>query len=199
MRRLAVWRFWRAGAELSVSSTAQLRSTSLFPRHRCRFEIGPQAIFSGYLVLDKDGASARIGPRTFVGKGLIAVAKSIEIGADVLISWGVTIVDHQSHNVDFEKRAPDVTDWLTGQKDWTHVAVAPVKICDKVWIGFGASILPGVTIGEGAVVGAASVVTRDVEPWTVVAGNPARVIRVLAAGKGNPIEAQSSPNSGTPS
>jgi len=46
-----------------------------------------------------------------------------------------------------------------------------------VWIGAGAFVGPGVTIGEGAVVGARSVVTKDVEPWTVVAGNPAKFIK----------------------
>ena len=50
----------------------------------------------------------------------------------------------------------------------------------KVWIGFNAIILKGVTIGEGAVVGAGSVVTKDVLPWTVVAGNPARLIREIS-------------------
>ena len=52
-------------------------------------------------------------------------------------------------------------------------------ICDRSWIGFKASIMKGVTVGEGAVVGACSVVSRDVPPYTVVAGNPARVIRDL--------------------
>ena len=58
----------------------------------------------------------------------------------------------------------------------------PIVIGDGVWIGAGAFIGPGVTIGEGAVVGACAVVTKDVEPWTVVAGNPARFIkkRVIA-------------------
>jgi len=53
----------------------------------------------------------------------------------------------------------------------------PITICDGVWIGAGAFVGPGVTIGEGAVVGARSVVTKDVEPWTVVAGNPAKFIK----------------------
>jgi acetyltransferase-like isoleucine patch superfamily enzyme len=52
----------------------------------------------------------------------------------------------------------------------------PVTIADRVWIGYRALVLPGVCIGEGAVVGAGSVVTRDVPPFTIVAGNPARVI-----------------------
>lgn len=54
---------------------------------------------------------------------------------------------------------------------------APIKVCDMAWIATGAIIMPGITVGEGAVVGAGSVVTRDVEPWTVVAGNPARKVK----------------------
>lgn len=55
---------------------------------------------------------------------------------------------------------------------------APIHIDDQAWVCAGAFISPGVHIHQGAVVGARSVVTRDVEPWTVVAGNPARHIRV---------------------
>ena len=53
----------------------------------------------------------------------------------------------------------------------------PIRICSKVWIGARATILPGVTIGEGAVVGACAVVAKDVPPWSVVVGNPARVVK----------------------
>lgn len=52
-----------------------------------------------------------------------------------------------------------------------------IVIGDRAWIAYRAIILPGVTIGEGAVVGAGSVVTKDVEPYTIVAGNPARIIK----------------------
>jgi len=54
---------------------------------------------------------------------------------------------------------------------------SPIRIGGQSWVCAGVFVSPGVTVGEGAVVGAMSVVTRDVEPWTVVAGNPGRVIR----------------------
>ena len=57
----------------------------------------------------------------------------------------------------------------------------PVRIGRGAWIGFDSCVLPGVTVGEGAVVGARSVVTTDVEPFTIVAGNPARLIRRFTA------------------
>jgi acetyltransferase-like isoleucine patch superfamily enzyme len=55
----------------------------------------------------------------------------------------------------------------------------PVHVGRAAWIGFDSCILPGVTVGEGAVVGARSVVTEDVQPFTIVAGNPARLVRRL--------------------
>lgn len=57
------------------------------------------------------------------------------------------------------------------------LVTAPITICDGVWIGARAIVLPGVTIGEGAIIAAGAVVTKDVEPWTVVGGNPAKFIK----------------------
>ncbi|HEX5503094.1 MAG TPA: acyltransferase [Thermomicrobiales bacterium] len=64
-------------------------------------------------------------------------------------------------------------------RECVRSVMAPVVIHDDAWVGAGAIILPGVTIGELAIVGAGSVVTRDVPPRTVVAGNPARVLKSL--------------------
>ncbi len=178
-RTIAELRFGVAGARLEVGRGTQIRSPLVRPRRGGVLAIGDGSIFAGRMAMDRDDAVIRVGARSFIGKGLLVAAESIEIGDDVLLSWGVTIVDHQSHALDFADRAGDVTGWLTGDKDWSKVAIAPVLVGNKVWVGFGVSILPGVTVGEGAVVGAASVVTRDVEPWTVVAGNPAKVIREL--------------------
>jgi acetyltransferase-like isoleucine patch superfamily enzyme len=57
----------------------------------------------------------------------------------------------------------------------------PVKICDDAWIGAGAFVLRGVTVGEGGVVAAGAVVTKDVPPYSIVAGNPAVLVRELSA------------------
>ncbi|MBI5136924.1 MAG: hypothetical protein HZA24_06245 [Nitrospirae bacterium] len=88
-------------------------------------------------------------------------------------------MDHDSHSLAFNERQHDVADWMAGRKDWTHVNRAPVRIRDRAWIGARSMILKGVEVGQGAVVGGGAVVTRDVPPWTIVAGNPARVIREL--------------------
>jgi acetyltransferase-like isoleucine patch superfamily enzyme len=174
--------FSRAGAHIAVGRNTRLAPASYTPKRNGQLIIGSDSMFFSRIAMDKEGAKIQVGDRTFIGNGMIVAANSVEIGSDVLISWNVTIIDHQSHNIEFEKRAPDVSNWLKGQKDWSHVEIDPVKICDKVWIGFGASVLPGVTIGEGAVVGACSVVTKDVDPYTVVAGNPARFIKNLPPG-----------------
>ena len=68
---------------------------------------------------------------------------------------------------------------MVPSKNWNVVKKSPVIIEDKVWIGTRSIILKGVTVGEGAIVGAGSVVTKDVQPWTVVAGNPAQKIKEL--------------------
>jgi acetyltransferase-like isoleucine patch superfamily enzyme len=145
----------------------------------CRLKIDEQSQIEGTIICDRENTSMAIGKRVFMN-GTLIVSEAIEIGNDVMISWGVTIVDHNSHAIAFSQRAEDVVNWRAGKKDWTHVKIAPVKIGDRVWIGFNAIILKGVTIGEGAIVGAGAVVTKDVPAWTIVAGNPARIIRELA-------------------
>lgn len=110
-----------------------------------------------------------IGTGSFIGdeSWLYAMAP-IEIGNDVCISEKVFI--------------------LTGTHDVMSpsfdLITKPITIEDKVWIATGVIVLPGVTIGEGAVVGAGAVVTKDVEPWTIVAGNPARFIKKRVLNRG---------------
>ena len=129
---------------------------------------------------DHVGGEVMIGERCFLGASHLVCHTRITIGNDVIMSWGVTVVDHDSHALEWEDRSHDVADWTQGVKQWNKVVVAPVIIGDKVWIGFGVSILKGVTVGEGAVIGANAVVTKSVPPYCVVAGNPARIVKRLA-------------------
>jgi acetyltransferase-like isoleucine patch superfamily enzyme len=145
-------------------------------KQNCSVVVDEQSLIEGSLIFEREDVSISIGKRVFMNGTLIA-AQSIEIGDDVLIAWGVTIIDHNSHSISFSHRSEDVVNWRVGKKDWTHVKTSPIKISNKVWIGFNSIILKGVSIGEGAVIGAGSVVTKDVLPWTIVAGNPAHLIR----------------------
>ncbi|MBD8084298.1 acyltransferase [Chryseobacterium sp. GCR10] len=104
-----------------------------------------------------------------------------------MFSWGCTVVDNNSHSIYWKDRQNDVTDWKKGldekrvgaYKDWSNVKEEKVIIKDKAWIGFNSIILKGVTIGEGSIVGAGSVVTKSVPDWTIVGGNPAKIIRQI--------------------
>jgi acetyltransferase-like isoleucine patch superfamily enzyme len=145
----------------------------------CILKIGEGSIMEGSLVAEREGANIMIGRNTFIGGSLLASAARIEIGDDVLISWGCNIVDHNSHATGWAGRKQDVRDWYCGKKDWTNVITRPVKVGNKAWIGLNVIILKGVEIGEGAVVAAGAVVTKSVPPWTIAAGNPAKVIREI--------------------
>jgi acetyltransferase-like isoleucine patch superfamily enzyme len=146
-----------------------------------QLSVGENSIIHADISFEESGGSVQIGSRTFVGRSHLVCYRSLMIGDDVIMSWGITVVDHDSHSLEWEKRCDDVRDWGKGQKNWQHIAHAPVVIGNKAWVGFNVSILKGVTIGEGAVIGACSVVTRDIPPYSVVVGNPARVVRSLSA------------------
>lgn len=151
----------------------------LVNKEGCRVTIGSHSMVNGNITFECKGASVQIGSNTFVGSSNLICSKRITVCNDVLIAWGCTIVDHNSHAIQFSLRSNDVLEWMAGKKDWTHVEQKEIMICDKAWIGFNSIILKGVTIGEGAIVGAGSVVTKDVPPWTIVGGNPARIIREI--------------------
>ncbi len=152
------------------------------PFRDCSLSIGDKTMVRADMVYEREGASIKVGSRTFIGRGLFTIAESLEIGDDVMISWNVTIADHDSHSLKFSERRNDVEmNAFKGLKNWEAIKMAPVKILDKAWIGFGSTILKGVTVGEGAIVGANSVVTKDVPAWCVVAGNPAKLIREISS------------------
>lgn len=152
-------------------------------------EIGEKGIIGANFIFESPKGYVKIGNNVHIGSANFISRSSIEVGNDVTMAWDIMLYDHDSHSIFWEYRQNDnkkcYTDYMTHNKnnvvnkDWSYVKSAPIKICDKVWIGFGVTILKGVTIGDGAVVGAKSVITRDVPAWVVVAGNPAKIIKEI--------------------
>jgi acetyltransferase-like isoleucine patch superfamily enzyme len=142
--------------------------------------IGEQTHVRGTLLIFRYGGKITIGNHCYVGDGSrIWSGDAVKIGNHVLIAHNVNIIDTQAHELHADERSKRYVD-LIENGPWEqkgNIASKPIVIHDKVWISFNAIILKGVTIGEGAVVAAGSVVTKDVAPYTMVAGNPAKFIK----------------------
>ncbi|MEY2544753.1 MAG: hypothetical protein QOE81_2214 [Verrucomicrobiota bacterium] len=121
-----------------------------------------------------------VGDFTLLNGALVMTEDKIDIGSHCLISWNVGIADSDFHPLDPAQRLIDahaLAPFLKDRPPRPKLKTAPVIISDNVWIGMNATILKGVTIGENSVVAAGSVVTKSVPPNTVVAGNPAIVVK----------------------
>lgn len=130
-----------------------------------------------YRLFPDMGTGSRINtPLTVVRAHNVKIEKNVIImnGCPMMSAGGITIDDEAqiAANVQLISNNHDLENRMV-------ITCKPVHICRRAWIGAGATILPGVTIGENSVVGAGSVVTRDVESNTIVAGNPARVIKKI--------------------
>jgi acetyltransferase-like isoleucine patch superfamily enzyme len=142
--------------------------------------VGNDCLIEGYVVCENQVSKIVIGDNVYIGGStVIDCAKSITIEDDVLISYHVTIADNDGHSVQFSARKNDLQAFRQGKIDWSAIPTMSILIKRGAWIGARCIILKGVTIGEGAVVGADSVVTRNVPAWHIVAGNPARIIRKI--------------------
>ena len=136
----------------------------------------------GELLVFAYGGKINIGRYCYIGEGTrIWSGDSVFIGNNVLISHNVNIIDTNSHEINHQERAEGFRQLITNghAKVKGDIRTAPIIINDHAWISFNASILKGVVVGEGAIVAASAVVTKDVPPWSVVAGNPAVVIKQL--------------------
>lgn len=151
-----------------------------------RIRLAHNTVVKAHLKLLKYGGEIVIGENTYVGNHTeLWSGCRIEIGANVLVSDYVFICDTNSHEMDPHERVQTYLNILKQghpPAEQGSIDVAPVHIKDFAWISYGAIILKGVTIGEGAIVGAGSVVTRDVPDYTLVSGNPARIIKELKPG-----------------
>lgn len=137
-----------------------------------RLEMGERCVLQRgvWLNIGSDSARMYIGAYSFIGYGTeIEVSQEVRIGRGTLIAPGVFITDHNH-------------DTALGRPMFEQPCIpAPVIIGDDVWIGANAVVLPGVTIGDGAVVAAGAVVSRDVAAGSIVGGVPAKWIRDRSA------------------
>jgi acetyltransferase-like isoleucine patch superfamily enzyme len=185
LRRLRSGLLERANRKLVDHCGAGTRLVGLVERRSPGgfISIGESCLIHGQLVLERSESRISIGSNSFVGGGTtLDCTLSITLDDDVLLSYGCIVSDCDNHSSKLSLRKDDLAAWMSNsRRNWNHSPMAPVRLCRGAWIGARSIILKGVTIGEGAVVGAGSVVTRDIPSYTVVAGNPARIIRELAA------------------
>ena len=163
-RMRAGW--WRArgahlGAKTRVGTRCNIqRPWLLTTGERVQIEHG------SHVKIVDDQAQVSLGAATFIGFGTeLDVALELRVGRHVLIAPGCFITDHAHRHA------------LGRPIDSQGTVSRAVRIGDDVWLGARVVVLPGVTIGDGAIVGAGAVVTRDVPAGTVVTGVPARIVR----------------------
>ncbi len=168
-RLLWGWRLYSLGRRSCVGR-------SLYVNNARAIDIGSKVrIKSQFILADVCPGEGKL-PKIVIGDGTLIfyrfqcnAAKSVRIGRNVLIASNVFITDCD-HIVESGGVPPTMSD---------KIAASPVVIGDNCWLGQNVVVLKGVTIGNDCIIGASSVVTRDVPPCTVVAGNPARIIRKL--------------------
>ena len=159
------------------SSTTKIVNTT---GNRNNITIGKSTWIHGELMIFPKGKIS-VGNNCFIGEFTkIAAAKEIRIGDNVLIAHGVNIIDNNSHPIEPEERAKDFEKiYSNGFNEDYFLNEKSVVIENNVWIGFNSIILKGVIIHEGAIIAAGSLITKDVEAFTIVGGNPTREIKKI--------------------
>ena len=178
---------WYSGVvpeNVELDETAYLETTYsflLFRSQRTRaVEIGRGAsIYLGTMFDLGPEGRVKIGRYSLINGARIICDAEVSLGDYALISWNVVFMDTYRVPVEPMLRSRLLETRGEGAAPRAEAAAParPIHVSDNVWIGFDSCVLPGVSIGYGSVIGARSVVTQDVPPYAVVAGNPARVIR----------------------
>jgi acetyltransferase-like isoleucine patch superfamily enzyme len=148
-------------------------------RHKnAKICVGNDCLINGRLVAEIENSLIDIKDNVFIGGNTIIDCKQeIIIEDDVLVSYECVIFDHDSHSVISSERKNDLNDFKNNSLKWGKVKSKKILIKKNAWICARSMILKGVTIGEGSIVAAGSVVTEDVPDYSLVAGNPAKFIK----------------------
>jgi acetyltransferase-like isoleucine patch superfamily enzyme len=149
---------------------------------KTKIVIGDNCDIRGELLTFGHGGEIVLGNYSFVGERTkIWSAKKIIIGDRVLISHNVNIHDNNSHPLDSKLRHEDFKYLSTiGLQKINDLREKEIIIGDDVWIGFNSTIMKGVKIGKGAIIGANSIITKDVPEFAVCVGNPMKIIKYVS-------------------
>lgn len=151
-----------------------------FRKDKNLIQLSENTIVRGHLKVLNYGGRITIGKNSYVGNNSeIWSGDEIEIGSNVLISDNVFISDTNSHEFDSKERTDSYLELLKNgpSVNQGNIETKRIVIKDYAWISYGVIILKGVTVGEGAIVAAGSVVTKDVAAYSLVAGNPAKFVK----------------------
>lgn len=168
------------GPDLQVTT----RAWCVNPARRESIRLGRSVICRGLVRVERfHEGQIVIGDHVYLGDDtIISCAERVEIGAYTMLAHGAQVYDNDSHPMEATQRERDqliAVGLLNG--DRPGIGRAPVSIGDHCWIGTNAVVLKGVRIGPGTVVAASSVVASDLPPFSLAAGNPARVVRSVAS------------------
>ncbi|MCA9035705.1 MAG: acyltransferase [Planctomycetaceae bacterium] len=180
----AVWR-WRSRGNIAIDGSVVVAGLPLIRLHeKAHLRIGHNvtltSVNSDYhlnmfartkILADRPHAEIRIGENSRVHGTCLHATKSIAIGANCLIAANTQIMDSNGHEPCFGDVSRRIRSVDSGR---------PVVIEDNVWIGTGSVILPGTFIGFGSIIAAMSVVRGIIPPFSLVAGNPAQIVKTFS-------------------
>jgi acetyltransferase-like isoleucine patch superfamily enzyme len=163
------------GRKSSIDYRANIYNSSNNPQ---KIIIGEGSSIDGILLVWKNKGEIIIGKNTYIGLGSrVWSAKKISIGNNVQVAHNVNIFDNNIHSIDPKIRNKEFLQHY--ENNDSELKEQEIVIKDNVWLGANVIVLKGVTIGENSIVGAGSVITKNIPVNCIVAGNPARVIREL--------------------
>lgn len=147
---------------------------------KCNITIGDNCEING-VIFSYGNGKISIGNNCFINTStFIGAMESVTIGNHVIFASNVRVFDNNNHPTEPEKRLKMCESGFHNELwEWKYAQHKPIVIEDNVWIGEFSAILKGVTIGQGSIVASHSIVVKDVPPYSIVAGNPAKVVKSL--------------------
>lgn len=179
-RLMAVFQAFDRGAEMAEGVRLGLGARLLTPNGGRRARIGRNSVVRGILRCEDTG-EIDLGEEVYIGDGAIVSAwRRVEIGDGTLLAHGAHVFDNDTHPMDADERQAHFRAILKlGPRREFQVGAKPVTIGRRCWLGFSSAVMKGVTLGGETVAAAGAVVTRDAPPRSVLAGNPARIVKSL--------------------